>query len=264
MSSERLPPERRDKHTVGSPWARIGVGVLLGTAGISALLAQTVGGVDVQAIKRRAAGLEADAAAFVDHVKDRGDAFREDALAVQEGGTDNMRRIAASDLPKGPNGAIDFDAIISGAAANLDTKGGQAPQFIAFASLSMPPASLKQMVHDTARAGGIVVFRGFPGNSMKTFAAELAKVVDNKDFANIGVDPRLFRAFEVQAVPTYVAVSSDFDPCSGFHCTTVVPPYDRMTGNVTVRYALGSFVDGNGPGARVAAVALADLKRGRP
>ncbi|ANI80280.1 type-F conjugative transfer system pilin assembly protein TrbC [Sphingobium sp. EP60837] len=243
---------------------RVGIGVLLGVGGISALLGQTVEGIDIQAIKRRAAGLEDDAAAFVDHVKDRGDAFREDALAVQHGGTENMRRIAASDVPKGPDGAIDFDDIVKGAAANLNGKAGEAPQFIAFASLSMPPASLKQMVHDTATARGIVVFRGFPNNSMKRFAAELAKVVDTNDFANIGVDPRLFRAFNVQAVPTYVTVSSNFDPCSGFHCITPLPPYDRMTGNVTVRYALGSFVDGNGPGARVAAVALSNMKRGRP
>ncbi|NWK99088.1 type-F conjugative transfer system pilin assembly protein TrbC [Sphingobium lactosutens] len=249
---------------MSSSWVRVGIGVLLGVGGISALLGQTVEGIDIQAIKRRAAGLEDDAAAFVDHVKDRGDAFRADALAVQEGGTENMRRIAASDLPKGPDGAIDFDDIVNGAATNLNGKAGEAPQFIAFASLSMPPASLKQMVHDTAKAGGIVVFRGFPDNSMKRFAAALAKAVDESDFANIGVDPRLFRAFDVRAVPTYVAVSSDFDPCSGFHCTTPLPPYDSMTGNVTVRYALGSFVDGNGPGARVAAVALSNMKRGRP
>ncbi|AMK20415.1 MULTISPECIES: type-F conjugative transfer system pilin assembly protein TrbC [Sphingobium] len=242
-------------------WARIGVGALLGTAGISALLAQTVNGLDVQAIKARAAELQSDAEAFVNHVKDRGDAFRDEALAVQQGGTENMRRVASSDLPKGPDGAIDFDAIVSGAVTNLEGKPGEAPQFIAFASLSMPPASLKQMVHDVALAGGVVVFRGFPNDSMKTFSTALAKVVDASDLANIGIDPRLFRAFDVQAVPTYVAVSSGFDPCSGFHCVSAVPPYDRMTGNVTAQYALGSFVDGNGPGARVAAIALANMKR---
>lgn len=245
-------------------WTYFAVAVLLGTAGLSALVAQKVDGIDIQAVKRRAASIQSDAEAFVNHVKDRGDAFRKDALAVQEGGTDNMRRVATSDLPAGPNGAIDFDSIVSGAAANLDAKGGEAPQFIAFVSLSMPPASLKQMIHDTARAGGIVVFRGFPGNSMKAFATELGKVVDSQDFATIGVDPRLFRAFDVQTVPTYVVVSSDFDPCSGFHCTTPLPPYDRMTGNVTVRYALDSFIDGNGPGARVAAVALSNMTRSRP
>jgi conjugal transfer pilus assembly protein TrbC len=160
---------------MSASWVRVGIGVLLGVGGISALLGQTVEGIDIQAIKRRAVGLEGDAAAIVDHVKDRGDAFREDALAVQDGGTENMRRIAASDLPTGPNGAIDFDAIIEGAAANLNGKAGEAPQFIAFASLSMPPASLKQMVHDTAKAGGIVVFRGVsqpnsPRSSMLTIS----------------------------------------------------------------------------------------------
>lgn len=245
-------------------WMRIGLGALLGTAGISALLAQTVEGIDVQAIKRRAPGLEADAATFVDHIKDRGDAFREDALAVKDGGIDNLRRVAAGDLPSGPIGVIDFDAIVSGAAANLDGRAGEAPQFIAFASLSMPPASLKQMIHDMARAGGIVVFRGFPNDSMKSFSAELTKVANAEDFASIGVDPRLFRAFNVQAVPTYVAISSDFDPCAGFHCTTQLPPYEKLTGNVTVQYALDSFVDGNGPGAKVATVAVANMQRGRP
>ncbi|WP_257558525.1 type-F conjugative transfer system pilin assembly protein TrbC [Sphingobium sp. CFD-2] len=237
---------------------------MISAAGISALLAQTVEGIDIQAVKRRAAGLEADARAFVDHIKDRGDSFREEALSMEERVPHTLRQVAASDLPKGSAGAIDFDAIVSGAAANLDRKAGEAPQFIAFASLSMPPASLKQMVRDTARAGGIVVFRGFPNNSMKAFSVELAKFVDEQDFAAIGVDPRLFRAFDVQVVPTYVAVSSDFDPCAGFDCTTTLPPYDRMSGNVTVRHALGSFVDGNGPGARIAAVALANMKRDRP
>ncbi|GAY24760.1 MULTISPECIES: type-F conjugative transfer system pilin assembly protein TrbC [Sphingobium] len=244
--------------------ARIGLAALFATAGLSALLAQTVEGIDVQAVKKRAADMQAEANAFVDEVKDRGDAFREEALSVHEYGTENMKRVAASDLPTGPAGPIDFDAIVEGAAQNLTAKPGEAPQFIAFASLSMPPASLKQMVRDTAAAGGIVVFRGFPGNSMKVFAGQLGKIVDEQDMANIGIDPRLFRAFDVAAVPTYVAVSSDFDVCAGFDCQTRVPPHDRMTGNVTVRYALSSFAEGHGPGAQVAGIALAHMDRAKP
>jgi len=68
----------------------------------------------------------------------------------------------------------------------------------------------------------------------------------------------------VTAVPTYVAVSSDFDLCAGFHCETKLPPHDRMTGNVTVQYALESFRDGRGAGAGVASVALANIERNRP
>lgn len=241
----------------------MGVLAVLGAAGISAVLAQTVDGVDVQTVKKRAADLAAEAQAFVDQVKDRGDQFREDAATVREGGTENMRRVAASDLPKGPSGPVDFDEIVEGAAKNANAKSGEAPQFIAFASLSMPDAALKQLVRDTASAGGVVVFRGFPSNSGKEFVARISKVVGQGQFANIGIDPRLFRAFDVQAVPTYVAVSSDFDLCAGFSCTTKLPPYDRMVGNVTVDYALSTFAAGNGPGARIAAVALSNMKRDR-
>ena len=230
----------------------LGILALLGTAGVSALLAQTVDGVDVQAVKKRAADLAAEAQAFVDQVKDRGDQFREDAAATRAAGTENMRRVAARDLPKGPAGPVDFDEIVQGASQNVSANGGEAPQFIAFASLSMP---------DDAAAGGVVVFRGFPNNSAKEFVARLSKVVDKGQLASIGIDPRLFRAFEVQAVPTYVTVSSDFDLCAGFSCATKVPPYDRMIGNVTVEYALSTFAEGNGPGARVAAVALSNMKR---
>lgn len=196
-------------------------------------------------------------------MKDRGDRFREDAATVQTDGLDNMRRVASTDLPKGPAGAVDFDEIVQGAAGNIGANGGEAPQFIVFASLSMPENSLRQLVRDTADAGGVVVFRGFPNNSAKDFVARLSKVVDQGQLASIGIDPRLFRAFEVQAVPTYVTVSSDFDLCAGFSCQTKLPPYDRMIGNVTVEYALTTFAEGNGPGARIAAVALSNMKRSR-
>ncbi|AOH87259.1 pilus assembly protein (plasmid) [Sphingomonas panacis] len=241
----------------------MGVLALLGTAGLSAVLAQTVDGVDVQAVKKRAADLAAEAQAFVDQVKDRGDQFRDDAATVRDGGTENMRRVAGNELPKGPAGAVDFDEIVQGAANNVGARSGEAPQFIVFASLSMPDAALKQLVRDTASAGGVVVFRGFPNNSAKEFVARISKVVERDQFANIGIDPRLFRAFDVQAVPTYVAVSSDFDLCAGFSCTTKLPPYDRIVGNVTVDYALSSFAGGNGPGARIAAVALSNMQRER-
>src|SRR3546814_2744530 len=74
----------------------------------------------------------------------------------------------------------------------------------------MPPKALRQLIQDTARAGGVVVFRGFPNNSLKAFSQALGKIVERQDdFAHIGIDPRLFRTFDVQAVPTYIAVRSE-------------------------------------------------------
>ena len=236
-------------------------------AGIAALggiqaLAQTVDGLDLGAIKRRSADMKQDAETFAEQVRHRGDAFRQEAIAVREKGTANMVSLAKADLPKGPDGAVDFDEIIKGAGANVAGTKGEAPQFIVFASLSMPPASLRQLIADTAKAGGVVVFRGFPNNSMKAFTQLLGQVVTDKDqLSNVGIDPRLFRAFNVQAVPSYVAVSSDFDLCSGLGCATQVPPYDRITGNVTVRYVLDTFISAHGPGAGIASVALRNLDK---
>src|SRR3546814_19065702 len=75
---------------------------LVAAASMTALLAQTVDGIDVQAIKKKSADLQADAQAFVDQIKDRGDAFRDEAVTVREGGMENMQRVASTDLPTGP------------------------------------------------------------------------------------------------------------------------------------------------------------------
>lgn len=237
------------------------VAALAGVAAIQAV-AQNVDGLDLEAIRQRSATLREDAETFVNHVKGRGDAFRDEALAVQKTGTDSLVELAKADLPMNGDGPVDFDEIIKGAAQNVAGTKGDAPQLIVFASLSMPPKALRQLIGDASRAGGIVVFRGFPNNSMKAFSAALGKVVNEQDqLANVGIDPRLFRAFDVQAVPTYVAVSSEFDLCSGFNCKTALPPHDRMTGNVSIKYVLETFVDSHGPGAGVAAVALRNLEK---
>ena len=127
----------------------------------------------------------------------------------------------------------------------------------------MPAASLAALVKDVTKSGGVVVFRGFPDNSPKAFGAAMLQFVkQGQSTRGIGIDPRLFRAFNVTVVPTYVVASRDFDLCDGFSCVTAVPPHDRMTGNLTTDYALAQFVAGGGPGATAARVYLAQLRKG--
>jgi hypothetical protein len=53
-----------------------------------------------------------------------------------------------------------------------------------------------------AHGFGAVVFQGFPGNSMKAFQQGIVKVVDpGQETKSVGIDPRLFRAFNVTSVP---------------------------------------------------------------
>ena len=225
-------------------------------------LAQSVDGIDVTAIGEKAEADAVDEQAFVDDILARAEAVKgEGQEFVGEVEASMPERIGS--LKVGSDGLVDFDEVLADAAALQET-GDEAPRLIVFASLSMPEDSLKALIRDTGRAGGAVVFRGFPGNSMRAFQEGVMKVVENNDdYGNIGIDPRLFRAFDVRTVPTFVATSANFDPCDGFDCTTQLPPYDRMSGNVTLGYVLETFADGKGPGAQVSRVAKARLdKRG--
>lgn len=231
---------------------------MLALTGTTYAIAQSIDGLDLQAVMGRKSESAAEATALASEVARRGDALREDALEAARGGEANLNH-AARTLRVGSDGQIDFDEILS-AAGGSQGEGGKAPQLMVFASLSMPPESLKPLIRDTAKAGGVVVFNGFPGNSMKAFQEGIVRVVDNQaSYNHIGIDPRLFRAFHVTSVPVFVVATSDFDPCDGFDCVTTVPPHDRLSGNVTLRHALDTFADGNGPGATIAEGALRRL-----
>ncbi|NBW75745.1 MAG: type-F conjugative transfer system pilin assembly protein TrbC [Sphingomonadaceae bacterium] len=230
----------------------------------TAVVAQTVEGVDVGAIRAKAKDETADAQVFLDGVVNRGEEFREEAEAVSQAGHAAMAAIDPKDLPRGPEGPVDFDELIDGAVGNTKVPFGEGPLFVVFASLSMPEDSLRALIRDTTKAGGVVAFRGFPGNNAKAFVEGMKKVVTAEDQeAHLAIDPRLFRAFSVTAAPTFVVVSRDYELCEGFSCSSALPPFDKMVGNVTVEYALESFAGGNSGGAGVASVALANLKRSR-
>ena len=234
--------------------------IITGSAGFGAALAQTVDGLDIGAIQARADAYSEDAATLSAEVARRAEEYREDAQTVHSAALEQVRSLNPESLPKGSAGAVDFDEIVMAASNNLKDNRGSAPQFMVFVSLSMPEQALKRIINETSAAGGFVVFRGFPNNSGKQFLAAISKVIDKDDqFASIGIDPRLFRAFDVSAVPTYVAVSSDFSPCDGLACKTTPPPFDAMSGNVSVSYALQTFAEDDGPGALVARSALKNL-----
>jgi len=240
----------------------IGIASFLVLTAVSAALAQTIDGLDLKAVKARGTEATTDAQTLVDAVAGKGETHRGEAEDLREKGLAAVGSINPAYLPKGPDGAVDFDALLSGAAANTRAPMGEGPMFMVFASLSMPQASLTRLIADTSHAGGVVVFRGFPGGSTKAFAEGLKRVVTNEgEEAHIAIDPRLYRAFKISAAPTFVAAGREYDLCDGLDCTSVTPDHDRIVGNVTVEYALESFAGGRGPGAGVARIALAQLKK---
>jgi conjugal transfer pilus assembly protein TrbC len=244
----------------------LAVSLLASAAAFAGAAAQTADqGLELEAIRARAAQEAGEAEALAASARARAEQLARDARTSAAEAEAHGRRFA-SEAAKGarPNPAqtFDFDAIVADAGAMAGEGMGEAPRFVAFASTSMPPAALRAMIDDVTRAGGVVVLRGLPNNSAKALTAALSKVARPREqLTNVGIDPRLFRAFGVVAVPTYVVTGSDFDLCDGFDCVTAVPPHDRMTGNVSAAYALETFARGGGPGALIAAQHLARLER---
>ncbi|MBA4766749.1 MAG: type-F conjugative transfer system pilin assembly protein TrbC [Porphyrobacter sp.] len=220
---------------------------------------------DLAAIRARAqrdAGeaeaLAATARARAEDVSQEADA---NAHAAQTHGQNYTQAARAAAKPPSSD-IFDFDRMVVDAGAIARSDLGEAPRFIAFASLSMPPAALKQMIRDVNAAGGVVALRGLSKGSAKAFTEALGKLaLDQDTLGQVGIDPRLFRAFNVTAVPTYVVASSDFDLCDGFDCQTIVPPHDRVSGNVKPAFALETIAHGQGPAARIASQYLGRLER---
>ncbi len=236
-----------NKHLILIP-----IGLTLSLGGLA--LAQSVpDGIDLDTIRERAAEHTEEAQALATNVRERAEALTEDAQGVQVQAQANRAAYVGSVDVNPTNVALDFDAMIAGQAAAEKASLGASPRFIAFASLSMPPAALKALVHDMTRAGGVTVLRGFPQGKSEAFKKRLAAIwSDSNEAGSLGIDPRLFRAFQIEAAPSFVMLSTDFAPCDGFDCTSNVPPHDRIAGNISVGEVLETFASGQGPGADLA------------
>lgn len=244
----------------------LAVAALASAAALAGAAAQTAEqGVDLEAIRARAAEQAGEADALAASARARAEQLAKEAKTNASNAQTHGRRYT-SEAAKGARPDLahtfDFDRMVAEAGTMASEGMGEGPRFVAFASLSMPPAALRPMIDDVTRAGGVIVLRGLPQNSAKALTAALAKVTrPGEQLASVGIDPRLFRAFGIEAVPTYVVASSDFDLCDGFDCVSAVPPHDRMSGNVSAAYALETFARGGGPGALLAAQHLARLER---
>ena len=125
-----------------------------------------------------------------------------------------------------------------------------------FVSASIPRASLKDLMIQARQSGGVMVFRGLIGGTLRNtqqFLGELAK-----ENVSAIIDPRLFEVFNVELVPTFVVLAKPSQDCEESSCN-FTPTHDRIAGNITLNYALEQFADGQGEAKSSAAEILAKI-----
>ncbi|WP_167414970.1 type-F conjugative transfer system pilin assembly protein TrbC [Cereibacter sphaeroides] len=86
---------------------------------------------------------------------------------------------------------------------------------ILFASFSMPDTSLRQMMREATAHDLTVVFRGFVNNSVFDTRARLEEVfAEDETGEAFGIDPTLFRRFDIRSVPALVVLAEDLGDCA--------------------------------------------------
>lgn len=127
-----------------------------------------------------------------------------------------------------------------------------------FVSSSIPRSSLKDLMIQAKQSGGILVFRGIIGSLKNTqdFLAEISK-----ENVSAIIDPRLFDIFQVKLVPTFVVLSSATQDCMEKDCQ-FTPRHDRITGNITLKYALEQIEAGKGDASSIATEYLSRISAG--
>ncbi len=145
-------------------------------------------------------------------------------------------------------------------AGTLGSKGSATAEVLLFTSLAVPAASWQAAARDAARIGAPLVLRGVAGGSL---AATARRIRTRLGDAKVGValDPRLFRLFGIARVPAIVVVPGGVQPCRSRGCADdMPPPFDRVTGNLSLVAALEAVAAEGDEGRAVARRHLATLR----
>ena len=124
------------------------------------------------------------------------------------------------------------------------TPAKQAGELYVFVRTSMPKPLLKAYASEAKKYGGVLVFKGLPNGSFKELAVLVGELntgsieaASDTSLPGMQIDDEAFDRFEVSAVPTIIlSTTSEYQP----HQTSTVI-YDKITGNVGIKYALEQF-----------------------
>mgnify|MGYP000402586198 FL=1 len=108
-------------------------------------------------------------------------------------------------------------------------------RLLVFISSSMPKKSIINLMNQAAPLGAVFVIRGLiNGSYVNTYKYFYALKGDNE--IGIMINPTLFKALDVDVVPTYALYQSDQDLLST--ACNVTPKFTKVSGEVTIHFAL--------------------------
>ena len=167
---------------------------------------------------------------------------------------------AAGDAERAPANAVPSSPAFRSHAGTLGSKGAATAEVLLFTSLAVPAASWRAAARDAAWIGAPLVLRGVTEGGLPATARRVAaRLGDAK--TGVAIDPRLFRLFGIARVPAVVVVPGGVPPCRSRGCADdPAPPFDVVTGNLSLTGALEAVAAEGGEGSAVARRHLATLR----
>jgi type-F conjugative transfer system pilin assembly protein TrbC len=111
-------------------------------------------------------------------------------------------------------------------------------QLLVFISLSQPEQGLIELGKQVKAANGALILRGLVDGSYKKTILALENFID-KAGIGVSIDPELFTKYQIKQVPTFV-ITEVSKACAG-NLTCIPASFDKLTGNVSLNYALDKF-----------------------
>jgi conjugal transfer pilus assembly protein TrbC len=103
----------------------------------------------------------------------------------------------------------------------------------------MPEESLRLLAQSAAETNAVLVLRGLHDHALKATLVRLRELLGDSARAAepaLVLDPTLFRRFDVDKVPTFVAALGRVERCTDSDCP--VPEHLKVAGDVSLGYAL--------------------------
>ena len=168
---------------------------------------------------------------------------------------------AGKNAPKSPS-SLPAENLAGSLAENLSAP-PQGSEIIVFMSLSVPEKSWREWSLEAARIGAPLVLRGVAREGLRATVKRVGGHLAEDSGA--AIDPRLFRLFEVTAVPAVVVVPGGVPACKSRGCASdPSPPHDRIKGNTGLDAALSIIALEGGPGRETARHHLGKLRGEHP
>ena len=125
-------------------------------------------------------------------------------------------------------------------------RGSASPSIAVFVSFSMPKLAFHALIRDAGVSGVPVYLRGFKNGSLVETAKEARSILSDSRssdqsedaFDGFLIDPRAFKIFQVDRVPTFVAYQGPLPDCDNLHCEVAIPEHDKVAGNISLQSAL--------------------------